>query len=53
MRNALVYRLFTDEAHVKKPNLPAESIRSWKVNSKQQREVRAFATCLSRMRVKA
>jgi hypothetical protein len=47
-----MYRLFTDEANVKKPNLPTESIRSWKVNPKQQREVRAFAKCLSRMRVK-
>jgi transcriptional regulator with XRE-family HTH domain len=44
-----MYRLFTDEAHVKKPNLPAESIRSRKVNSKQDRELRALAKLLARM----
>jgi transcriptional regulator with XRE-family HTH domain len=44
-----MYRLFTDEAHVKKPNLPAESIRSQRVNSMQEREHRAFAKLFSRM----
>jgi transcriptional regulator with XRE-family HTH domain len=44
-----MYRLFTDEAHVKKPNLPAESMRSRMVNSKQEREHRAFAKLFSRM----
>jgi transcriptional regulator with XRE-family HTH domain len=44
-----MYRLFTDEAHVKKPNLPAESIGSRRVNSKQEREHRAFAKLFSRM----
>ena len=44
-----IYRLFTDEAHVKKPNLPAGSIRSRTVNSKQEREHRAFAKLFSRM----
>ena len=37
-----MYRLFTDEAHVTKPNLPAESIRSRTVNSKQEREHSCF-----------
>jgi hypothetical protein len=44
-----MYRLFADEAHVKKPNLPAESIRGRMVNSKQEREHRAFAKLFSRM----
>jgi len=41
--------LFTDEAHVKKPNLPAESIRSRTVNSKQESELRSFAKLFARM----
>ena len=32
-----MYRLFTDEDHVKKPNMPAETIRSRAVRSKQER----------------
>jgi hypothetical protein len=44
-----MYRLFTEEAHVKKPNLSAESIRSRTVNSKQERAHRAFAKLFSRM----
>jgi len=44
-----MYRLFTDEAHVEKPYLAAESIRSRTVNSKQEREHRAFAELFSRM----
>ena len=44
-----MYRLFTDEVHVKKPNLPAESIRSRTVHSKQEREHRAFAKLFARM----
>jgi transcriptional regulator with XRE-family HTH domain len=44
-----MYRLFTDEAHVKKPNLPAGSTRSRRVSSKQDREHRAFAKLFSRM----
>ena len=44
-----MYRLFTDEDHVKKPNLPAEAIRSRAANSKQESEIRAFAKLLSRM----
>ena len=44
-----MYRLFTDEEHVQKPNLPTESIRRRAVNSQQERELRAFAKHLSRM----
>jgi len=44
-----MYRLFTDEEHVQKLNLPTEVIRRRAVNSKQEREVRAFAKHLSRM----
>jgi transcriptional regulator with XRE-family HTH domain len=47
-----MYRLFTDEDHVKKPNIPAEDIRSRAANSKQEREVWAFAKYFSRMRDK-
>jgi transcriptional regulator with XRE-family HTH domain len=44
-----MYRLFTDEDHIKKPNMPAEIIRSPAVRLKQGRELRAFAKLLSRM----
>jgi transcriptional regulator with XRE-family HTH domain len=44
-----MYRLFTDEEHVQKLNLPTEVIRRRAVNSKQERELRAFAKHLSRM----
>ena len=47
-----MYRLFTDEDHVKKPNIPAEDIGSRAANSKQEREVWAFAKYFSRMRDK-
>ena len=47
-----MYRLFTDEDHVKKPNIPAEDIRGRAVNSKEAREVWAFAKYFSRMRDK-
>ena len=43
------YRLFTDEEHVEAPKLPAEAIRRRTVNSKQDRELWAFAKLLSRM----
>ncbi|HWO40080.1 MAG TPA: helix-turn-helix transcriptional regulator [Candidatus Acidoferrum sp.] len=45
-----MYRLFTDEDHVKKPNIPAEAIRSRAVRSKQDVEMRALAKLLSRMK---
>jgi len=44
-----MYRLFTDEEHVHKLNLPTEVIHRRVVNSKQQRELRAFAKHLSQM----
>jgi hypothetical protein len=44
-----MYRLFTDDAHVKKPNIPAEDIPSGAADAKQERELRAFAKYLSRM----
>jgi transcriptional regulator with XRE-family HTH domain len=45
-----MYRLFTDEDQVKKPNIPAEVIRSRAVRSKQDVELRALAKLLSRMK---
>src|SRR5271155_5005076 len=44
-----MYRLFTDEDHVKKPNIPAEAIQNLKVNSKQDSALRSFAKLFSRM----
>jgi len=44
-----MYRLFTDEDHVKKPNIPAEIIPRRVANAKQERELWAFAKLLSRM----
>jgi|SRR5580692_1021110 transcriptional regulator with XRE-family HTH domain len=44
-----MYRLFTDEAHAKKPNIPVEAIRSRAVRSKQDDEMRVLAKLLSRM----
>jgi transcriptional regulator with XRE-family HTH domain len=44
-----MYRLFTDEDHAKKPNIPTETIQSRRVDSKQDRELRTFAKFFSRM----
>jgi transcriptional regulator with XRE-family HTH domain len=44
-----MYRLFTDDDHVKKPNIPTEAIRSREVRSKEVNELRALAKLLSRM----
>jgi transcriptional regulator with XRE-family HTH domain len=44
-----MYRLFTDEEHVQKLNLPTEVSRRRAVNSKEERELRVFAKHLSRM----
>ena len=44
-----LYRLFTDEAHIKRPNIPLQETPSRAVNSKQDREIRAFAKLLARM----
>ena len=47
-----MYRLFTDEDHVKKPNIRAEPMQSRRVNPKQDGELRAFAKCFLRMDAK-
>jgi transcriptional regulator with XRE-family HTH domain len=47
-----LYRLFTDQDHVKKPNIPAEDKVSRAASSKQEREIWAFANYYSRMRDK-
>ncbi len=44
-----MYRLFTDEEDVKKPNIPAAASRRRAVNPEKDRELRAFGKCLSRM----
>jgi transcriptional regulator with XRE-family HTH domain len=44
-----MYRILTDEEHVKKPNIPAEIIRSRAADSKQESVLRAFAKLFSRM----
>jgi|ERR1700691_2805684 transcriptional regulator with XRE-family HTH domain len=44
-----MYRLFTDDGHVKKPHIPAEYVLSKAVRSKQDQELRAFAKLFSRM----
>jgi transcriptional regulator with XRE-family HTH domain len=46
---APIYRLFTDEEHIKKPKIPAEIIPRRATNSKQERVVRAFAKLFARM----
>ena len=42
------YRLFTDDVHVQKLNIP-QSIPSRAMNTKQEREIQAFAKLFSRM----
>ncbi|HWO37431.1 MAG TPA: helix-turn-helix transcriptional regulator [Candidatus Acidoferrum sp.] len=44
-----MYRFFTDDDQVKQPNIPTEGILSRAANSKQERELRAFAKCFSRI----
>jgi transcriptional regulator with XRE-family HTH domain len=44
-----MYRLFTDEEHVKKPNIPSEIIPRRTANSKQERLLRSFAKLFARM----
>jgi transcriptional regulator with XRE-family HTH domain len=44
-----MYRLFTDEDHVKKPNIPLEDKVSRAAGSKEERVLRAFAKLFSRM----
>lgn len=47
-----MYRLFTDEERVKKPNIPRETSPSRAVTSKQDREHHAFAKLFTRMKDK-
>lgn len=47
-----MYRIFTDDDHVKKPNIPAEAVRSRAVSSKEDKELRAFARLFARMKGK-
>jgi transcriptional regulator with XRE-family HTH domain len=44
-----IYRLFTNDADVKKPNIQLQPVPSRAVNTKDERELRAFAKLLSRM----
>ncbi len=44
-----LYRLFTDDAQVQKPNVPRQIIPTPAVSMKQDREMRVFAKLLSRM----
>jgi|SRR5580704_6216244 transcriptional regulator with XRE-family HTH domain len=43
-----LYRLFTDDAHAKKPNMP-QGIPSRPTNAKEDRDLRAFAKLFSRI----
>lgn len=42
-----LYRLFTDDAHIKKPNIPQQKIPTRSVTTKQDREIQAFAKLFS------
>jgi transcriptional regulator with XRE-family HTH domain len=44
-----MYRLFTDEAHVKMPNIPREAIPRRPANSKEESVVRSFAKLFAHM----
>jgi len=44
-----MYRLFTDDHHVKKPNIPIEFVPGRVVRSKEDQKLRALAKLLSRM----
>jgi transcriptional regulator with XRE-family HTH domain len=44
-----MYRLFTDEEHVKKPNIPLQKTPSRALSSKQDRDLWVLAKLLSRM----
>ena len=47
-----LYRLFTDDADIKRPNIPCHAAPSQPVHSKQDREVVSFAKLLSQMEEK-
>jgi transcriptional regulator with XRE-family HTH domain len=44
-----MYRLFTDEAHVRMPDIPSRRTPSRAVSTKQDREIQAFAKLFARM----
>ena len=44
-----MYQLFTDDDHVKKPNIPSELIPNRKVSPKQDRQLQTFAKLFLRM----
>lgn len=44
-----LYRIFTDDENVTKPNLPPEVIRSRAANSKQHRYLQTLSKLLARM----
>jgi transcriptional regulator with XRE-family HTH domain len=44
-----MYRLFTNEGNVEKPNIPLQKTLTRALNSKQDRDVRALAKLLARM----
>ena len=44
-----LYRIFTDDENVTKPNLPPEVIRSRAANSKQDRYLQTLSKLLARM----
>ena len=44
-----MYRLFTDDENVRKPNIPTEFVPTRAVQSKQDQELRALAKLLSCM----
>jgi len=44
-----MYRLFTDDDHVKKPNIPMEIIPRRAANSKEESVLRSFAKLFARM----
>jgi transcriptional regulator with XRE-family HTH domain len=47
-----MYRLFTDDEHVLKPDVPTEAIRGRAASSKEDKELRAFASLFARMKGK-
>lgn len=44
-----MYRLFTDDANVKKPDIPAQKIVRRSLTTKDERELRTFAKLFSQM----
>ena len=44
-----MYRFFTEDTDVKKPNIPSQPVPIRLVNTKHDRELRAFAKLISRM----